>query len=108
MKRAARHLPAPNPPRDAAAADARRVAADRIRVGVAMSPQSPGAPTATPCHRLPMPNERDECTGEVDPQPQDVIVQAKKDLDRGLVDTDLRATAGIDDAQRRALLRRAK
>jgi hypothetical protein len=32
-----------------------------------------------------------------------VIVQAKRDIDAGLVDTDMRATAGLD-ARRRAKL----
>lgn len=55
-----------------------------------------------------MPNERDERPGEINPDPQDVMVQAKKDLDAGLVDTDLRATGGLDDVHRRELLRRAR
>jgi len=52
---------------------------------------------------LPLPHERDEVTGQVDPQPHDVIRQAKKDLDAGLVDTDMRATPGLD-AERRSKL----
>lgn len=77
-------------------------------VGVARSPTAPGSLPAQDGQRLPLPNERDERPGEVNPEPQDVMVQAKKDLDAGLVDTDLRATAGLDDAHRRDLLRRAR
>lgn len=77
-------------------------------VGVARSPTAPGSRPPQDGQRLPMPNERDERPGEVNPHPQDVMVQAKKDLDAGLVDTDLRATGGLDDAHRRDLLRRAR
>lgn len=55
---------------------------------------------------LPLPHERDESTGQVAAQPDPVIVQAHKDIEAGLVDTDLRATPGLDAARRDALLRR--
>lgn len=77
-------------------------------VGVGKSPTAPGSRPPQDGQRLPMPNERDERPGEINPDPQDVMVQAKKDLDAGLVDTDLRATGGLDDIHRRELLRRAR
>lgn len=53
---------------------------------------------------LPMPHERDQKTGEVG-HPQDpVIVQARKDIDAGLVDTDMRATPGLDAERREQLV----
>lgn len=53
---------------------------------------------------LRLPHERDQSTDAVAPEPQDVILQAKKDLDAGQVDTDLRATPGLDAAQREAMV----
>ena len=55
----------------------------------------------------PMPHERDE-TPSPDTAPLDpVIVQAKKDLDAGLVDTDLRNPPGADAVRREKLLNQA-
>jgi len=53
---------------------------------------------------LALPHERDESTGQVAAQPDPVIVQAHKDMEGGLVDTDLRATAGLDAARCKALV----
>jgi hypothetical protein len=50
---------------------------------------------------LPLPHEREQAPGHVNPTPQPEIAQAKRDLDAGLVDTDMHATPGLD-AQRRA------
>lgn len=50
---------------------------------------------------LPLPHERDESIGNTDATPRKAMVQAKRDLDAGLVDTDMRATPGLD-AQRRS------
>jgi hypothetical protein len=36
--------------------------------------------------------------------PDPVIEQAKRDIDAGLVDTDMRATPGLDAARRKALV----
>lgn len=66
--------------------------------------------TAPPVQDLALPHERDQgpATGVTGPGPVDpVIAQAHTDLQNGLVDTDLRATAGLDAARRQALLRRA-
>jgi hypothetical protein len=52
---------------------------------------------------LALPHERDESLHHTSAAPDPVIAQAKRDLDAGMVDTDMRATAGLD-AQRRAQL----
>lgn len=58
-------------------------------------PASPALPLPEPVATVP--------THETATQPDPVMRQAKRDLDAGMVDTDLRATAGLD-AQRRARL----
>jgi hypothetical protein len=45
---------------------------------------------------LPLPHERDESTGVTAVEPDPVMVQAKRDIDAGMVDTDMRATPGLD------------
>lgn len=64
----------------------------------------PAAQAPPPPGHLPLPHERDEAVGEVATQPNPVIRQAGHDIARGLVDTDLRATPGLDAERRRALL----
>lgn len=54
-------------------------------------------------HGSALPQERNELTGVTAVQPDSVMAQAKRDLDVGLVDTDMRATPGLD-AKRRAKL----
>lgn len=51
-----------------------------------------------------MPHERDESAVDADSKPRDVMRQAAQDLDRGLVDTDMRATPGLDGPRRDALV----
>ena len=51
----------------------------------------------------PLPHETDQALGQVAAKPDPVIVQAKRDIDAGMVDTDMRATPGLD-AERRAHL----
>ena len=57
---------------------------------------------------LPLPHEREVSGAYTNQQPQAVVEQAKKDLDRGLVDTDLHGAAGVDDQRRRTLLERER
>jgi len=64
-------------------------------------PLAPGAGTTLKGVDLPLPHERDESTHSVSPTPDPVMVQAHRDIEAGLVDTDMRATPGLD-AQRRA------
>jgi hypothetical protein len=49
---------------------------------------------------LQMPHERDQGHGQVAAEPDPVIEQAAKDLAAGQVDTDMRATPGLDAARR--------
>ena len=65
-------------------------------------PAAPPPPDATPA----LPHERDEGGDQVSPAPDPVIEQAAQDLADGQVDTDLRATPGLDAPRRRRLLRR--
>lgn len=73
-----------------------------------------GRPGATPRESaagLPLPHERDESIDEPTDEstdaaaqvPDPVMAQAKRDIDAGLVDTDLRASPGLN-AKRRARL----
>ena len=59
------------------------------------------APLSAP--GLPLPHERDETVNDTADEPDPKMVQAQRDLDAGLVDTDMRATPGLD-AKRRARL----
>lgn len=52
---------------------------------------------------LPLPHERDETPADAAPPPDAGMRQAGKDLEAGQVDTDMRATPGLD-AQRRERL----
>ena len=63
-----------------------------------------GATGPEPANGLPLPHERDESTGTAAVAPDPVIVQAKKDLDAGMADTDMRATPGLDAELRRRLV----
>ena len=57
---------------------------------------------------LPIPHERDQAGGQVNPEPADSMVQAHRDLEAGQVDTDMRATAGLDAERRAAITPPAK
>jgi hypothetical protein len=45
---------------------------------------------------LALPHERDESTDATAGKPDPVMAQAKRDIDIGMVDTDMRATPGLD------------
>jgi hypothetical protein len=53
---------------------------------------------------LPLPHDRDESPGATAVLPDPVIEQARRDLDAGMVDTDMRATPGLDAARRARLV----
>lgn len=53
---------------------------------------------------LALPHERDESGPAAAVEPDPVIAQAKRDIDAGLVDTDMRATPGLDAALRAKLV----
>jgi CBS-domain-containing membrane protein len=92
-------------PAPTSAAAAPHGATERTRA--VSSPGSRGDARGTeslPPGPLPLPHERDEAVGEVAAHVDPIIRQAKSDIDRGLVDTDLRATPGLDAARRDALV----
>ena len=68
---------------------------------VATPPRGAKAPRSAP--GLALPHERDEAAPATAATPDPVMAQAKRDLDAGQVDTDMRATPGLD-AERRARL----
>jgi hypothetical protein len=53
---------------------------------------------------LPLPHERDESPGGAGAAPDPVIAQAKRDIDAGMVDTDMHATPGLDAKLRARLV----
>lgn len=54
---------------------------------------------------LALPHERDESTDSAAAAPDPVMAQAKRDIDAGLVDTDMRSTPGLDAGRRSRLVR---
>jgi hypothetical protein len=84
----------------------RRERSNNTTTTVGEAPIAPGADHDTDAGRnLPLPHEHDQRTGEVDPQPRDVIRQAQDDIEAGQVDTDMRATPGLDAARRAQLVK---
>ena len=53
---------------------------------------------------LALPHERDESTDATSGAPDPSIAQAKRDIDAGMVDTDMRATPGLDVKRRGRLV----
>lgn len=68
---------------------------------VATPPRGAKPPTLNP--DLPLPHERDQSVDATADAPDPQMVQAQRDIKAGLVDTDMRATPGLD-AKRRARL----
>lgn len=69
---------------------------------VAIPPGGVKAPLSGP--GLKLPHERDESTRTTASAPDPKIVQAKRDIDAGLVDTDMHATPGLDAKLRERLV----
>ncbi len=84
--------PAGGPPK------ARAPATQRVKPGPAVDAQ--GEPPPALGADLALPHERDQSNRTTAVEPDPVILQAKRDLDAGLVDTDMRATPGLDAARR--------
>jgi len=81
----------------------------RRPVGKRMAAQSkplvvPGQARTRPDDDLALPHERDESTTAVAAAPDPMMAQAKRDIDAGLVDTDMRATPGLDAKLRARLV----
>jgi hypothetical protein len=64
----------------------------------------PRAGGATKVVALPLPHKRDESAHNVAEKPDPVMVQAHRDLEAGMVDTDMHATPGLDAERRRKLV----
>lgn len=52
-----------------------------------------------------LPHERDQTPEAAGHQPRKKMEQARQDLERGLVDTDMRATPGLDAKRRKKLVK---
>lgn len=63
-----------------------------------------GAGTPGPASGLALPHERDESNQRQSVEPDPVMLQAKRDIDAGMVDTDMRATPGLDSELRGRLV----
>lgn len=63
-----------------------------------------GIKTPTAAIVLPLPHERDESTNTTAQAPDPMMVQAKIDIDAGLVDTDMHATPGLNAKLRTAMV----
>jgi hypothetical protein len=68
----------------------------------ATPPRIAKAPLSAP--GLALPHERDESTGVTSSTPDPKMVQAKRDIDAGLVDTDMHATSGQNAALRERMV----
>ncbi len=68
----------------------------------ATPPRGAKAPASAP--DLALPHERDESTDATAGAPDPVMVQASRDVDAGMVDTDMRATPGVDAKLRARLV----
>lgn len=82
--------------------------APRESINTGKPPHAPGARGKKGHEALELPHERDEGLQATKAEPDPVIEQAGRDLAAGQVDTDLRATPGLDAQRREQLLRRAR
>lgn len=69
---------------------------------VATPPHGANAPESTA--GLALPHERDESTEAFTVAPDPVMIQAKRDIDAGMVVTDMHATPGLDSELRAQLV----
>lgn len=103
-----------SPPRfpDTRPASARQQPPDRVAprtsLNTAQPPHAAGAAPARDTARLELPHERDQNLDATAAQPEPVIEQAARDLQQGQVDTDLRATPGLDAERRARLLKQRR
>ena len=65
-------------------------------VGSQLATPPRGAKAGRSAAGLTLPHERDESTDASAGAPDPVMAQAKRDIDAGMVDTDMRATPGLD------------
>lgn len=76
----------------------------RRPVGRQVATPPRGAGTPGQANGLALPHERDESIHATPEEPDPVMVQAKRDIDAGKVDTDMRATPGLDTELRASLV----
>ena len=88
------------------AGDATSAPTLKAPIATGKPPLAPGAPASQP--GLPLPHERDESIGSAPATPDPTIEQARRDIESGQVDTDLRNPAGLDAEQRKRMLRGAR
>lgn len=77
--------------------------AKRTRGQVEVNPPLRAVKAPKSAAGMALPHERDQSKNTTAKAPDPVVVQAKRDIDAGLVDTDMRATPGLS-AKRRARL----
>ncbi len=73
-----------------------------------MKAKHPAAATHPPRRapaKLKLPHERDASFGAAGRAPRKEMEQARRDLEAGQVDTDMRATPGLDAQRRRRLVK---
>lgn len=75
-------------------------------VGEAQVSHVAAKPTRRPAEAdgLKLPHDRDESVGQAGHEPEPKIEQARRDLASGKVDTDMRASPGLDAERRQALV----
>ena len=73
-----------------------------LRIGG--QPKKPALPALSEGTNAALPHERDQAAGQVSSALDPIIEQARRDLDAGMVDTDMRATPGLDAARRARLV----
>ena len=88
----------PRPPKPRSAPEG----GSALRIG--SQPNKPGLAAPLEGNDAPLPHERDQAAGQVSSAPDPIIEQASRDLDAGMVDTDMRATPGLDAARRARLV----
>lgn len=76
----------------------------RRAVGRQVATPTRGAKAPLSAAGLALPHERDESAPSTAVAPDPVMLQAKRDIDAGLVDTDMHATPGLDAALRARLV----
>ncbi len=91
-------------PADAAPPIKRKRTASLPSLPLASVPLTPGGQATSVAGGLALPHERDQLSASAAQAVDPVIAQAKRDIDAGLVDTDMRATPGLDAALRAQLV----
>ena len=76
----------------------------RRPVGRQLATPARGAKAPLSRPGLALPHERDQATHTTAQAPDPMMVQAKRDIDAGLVDTDMHATPGLDADLRERLV----